>query len=507
MHPLLFAFRSKAGIRSTSYFLLAVLIVVTSALPGFGQEVKIYVSSKAGDRITPKKPLRFEPRQQTDAPDFRIDDGVTYQKIDGFGASFLEAGLICLNTLPPAEQETVLRMLFDPKTGAGFSIMKTVLAGTDFMSAGPWYAYDDTAGDLELKNFSIKRDLGPNGLITFIKRARKHGSFVLQAPMDYPPDWMLTTVTDRKNQDVDPKYFDALARYYLRYLQEYEKNGVFIDYLSLFNEPGIYTKIPYAKIRDLLKNHVGPLFEREGIKTKLCSAEAEDRESAYKNYPTVLDDPEARKYVPILMYHAYRWQSSEPITELHKRYPDLPIWQTEVCHSYSAGTPASMPLPRYDFLDGDFWGNTIATDLEEGASAWLYWNMILDENGGPGLLSEEHEDGPENIQHPVVIIDRSKKKVIYTGLYYYLAHFSKFVRRGAVRIETAGSKEQVRCISFKSLDGALVAEVLNSQHHPATVQLGWRDRLLPLSLPPLSITTCLWKPEAGEGSPAATSGK
>src|SRR5438128_11241465 len=52
--------------------------------------------------------------------------------------------------------------------------------------------------------------------------------------LDYPPDWMLFDVDT--NQNVNPKYYDALARYYVRYLQEYEKNGIFVDYLSLFNE-------------------------------------------------------------------------------------------------------------------------------------------------------------------------------------------------------------------------------------------------------------------------------
>ena len=101
------------------------------------------------------------------------------------------------------------------------------------------------------------------------------------------------------------KYFDALALYYLRYLQEYEKNGVIIDYLSLFNEPDIYTKIPYTKIRDLLKNHVGPLLGKEGVKTRLQLSEAPDRADAYKNYPILLDDPAARKYVANMPYHGY----------------------------------------------------------------------------------------------------------------------------------------------------------------------------------------------------------
>ena len=182
------------------------------------QDVRRFVSSKAGDRISSKPTLRFEQDRDSSIVKFEIDDDVTYQRIDGFGASFLEAGLICLNSLPPGERESVLRALFDPEKGAGFSAMKTVIASTDFMSAGPFYSYDDVPGDVAMSHFSIARDLEPNGLITFIKLARRYGKFVLQAPMDYPPDWMLLDVS--KNQDVNSQYYDALARYYLRYLQE-----------------------------------------------------------------------------------------------------------------------------------------------------------------------------------------------------------------------------------------------------------------------------------------------
>ena len=78
--------------------------------------------------------------------------------------------------------------------------MKTPVAGTDFQSAGPWFTYDDTPGDVELKNFSVERDFGVNGVGTYILRARKYGNFALQAPMDYPPDWMLFDVN--KKQDI-----------------------------------------------------------------------------------------------------------------------------------------------------------------------------------------------------------------------------------------------------------------------------------------------------------------
>src|SRR6266581_642184 len=454
-------------------FLLQAVIVLLTCLPAAAQDVQIYVSSKAGDRFTSKPDLHFEQRTGSGSTGFEIDDSVAFQRMDGFGASMLEAGLIILNDLPPADQESVLRALFDPKEGAGFTAMKTVLASTDFMSAGPFYTYDPVPGDVEMNHFSIARDLQPNGLITFIKRARRYGKFVLQAPMDYPPDWMLFDVDT--NQDVNPKYYDALARYYLRYLQEYEKNGISIDYLSLFNEPGVYTKIPYNHIRDLL-------------------SEAPERDEAYQNYPIVLDDPAARKYVAVAPYHGYDFKDYAKIAKLHEKYPDIPLWMTEVCYAYEAGTPKSMSLPRYEFEDGDFWGTQIFNDLEAHASAWIYWNMVLDEKGGPWSVSYVHGNPDPNIQHPVVIIDRQTKKVTYTGLYYYLAHFSRFVRPGAVRIGTIGGSDGVRCAAFRTPDGRLVAQLLNSRSEDAQVRVESGGRMLLLVLPAGSILTASWIP-------------
>jgi glucosylceramidase len=458
-----------------------------------GQEVTLIVSAKAGERLASQPALRFATRPGAEANAFHIDDKTTFQTIAGFGASFLEAGMVCLNTLPEAARDKVLESLFDPVRGAGFSAMKTPLAGTDFMSGGPWYTYDDTPGDIEIQHFSIARDLGTNGLVTLIKLAQKHGRFVLQAPMDYPPDWMLLDV--KSNQDVNPKYYDALALYYLRYLQEYEKNGVHIDYLSLFNEPGVYTKIPYSKIRDLLTRHVAPLLARSGLHTQLMLSEAPTRDQAGKNYPVVLDDPEARRCVAVVPYHGYDHTHFAAIAGLHSRYPELPLWMTELCHAYEAGTAKKMKLPRTDFEDGDFWGQQIFSDLEAGASAWIYWNLILDQNGGPWLVSPIHGNPEDNIQHPVVIIDRQTHVVTYTGCYYYIAHLSKFVRPGSVRLAVTGSAKGARCLAFRSPEGGLIAELMNSRDAFNEVNLDCGGQTLHLKLPASSITTCLWRPE------------
>lgn len=479
--------------RSPLIFPLKKLALLLIASPVLAQDVTLVVSSSAGDRLAAQPRARFA--EGGDGSDFQLDEGVTYQKIEGFGAAFNEAGLISLNCLPGAEQEKVLAALFDPDRGAGFSAMKVDLGANDFASAGPWFSYAETPGDVALRDFSIDRDLGPNGIVTYVKRAQRHGRFLLQAYMDYPPDWML--VDADHFQDVDEKYFDALARYYLRYTQAYADQGLTVDYLSPFNEPGIYTKIPYWKIRDLLKNHLGPTFAAAGSKTKLQMPEAVSRAEAYWNYPTILDDPAARQYITNIPFHGYDGpEANTPwaavMLRLHARYPDLPLWMTEYCHAYQAGTPRSRKLPALGFDDADFWGNRLFTDLEAFTSLWLYWNMILDQNGGPWAVSPRHGNPDANVQHGLVIIDRQRRRATYTGAYWYLAHFSKFVRPGAERIACAGSTDRVRCLAFRTAGGEIVAQLLNSRPAAVTTRLAWRGRRLNLELKARSLTTARW---------------
>jgi glucosylceramidase len=470
--------------------LLAATFCISSATTT-AQTVKIYVSSKAGDRLSAKPDLQFSETNASAGSTFEVDDAVEYQKIDGFGASIMEAGLITLNTLPADKQEEVLRALFDVKEGAGYTAMKTPIAGTDFQSAGPWFTYDDTPDDVELKNFSVDRDFGPNGVGTFILRARKYGQFALQSPMDYPPDWMLFDV--KKNQDIQPKYYPVLAKYYVRYLQEYKKRGIVIDYLSLFNEPeSVYTKIKYPEIRVLLRDYVGPALQQSGLTTKIMLSEAPERLEAYQRYPEVLKDPEARKYVAVLAYHGYDFKHYEEIAKLKAAYPQLPVWMDELCYAYEAGYPKDKKLPIYDFDDGDVWGNIIFSDLEAGTSAWLYWNAILDETGGPWAVSPIHGNPDPNVQHPVVIINKTTHEITYTGTYYYLAHFSKFVRPGAVRVQTSGKSAGVRVMVFRTPEKGHVAELLNSDARDAKVNLVSAGKTLQLTLAARSITTASW---------------
>ncbi len=469
---------------------------VPSTGPGLdpsGRGVAVYVTSQDGDRIKAHPPVSFADPVPDAAVTVTVDERTRYQTMAGFGASFLEAGLVTLNTLPdPGQQEAVLKALFDPRTGAGFSVMKTVIGATDFQSARQaWFTYDDTPGDTALAHFSIARDLGPDGVLTYIMRARQAGGqFLLQAPMDYPPDWILTTVEDREHQNVDPRYYPLLARYYLRYLREYEKQGVHVDYLSLFNEPEVYTKIPAKDLNVLLRDHVGPLFRQEHVTTGIMATEVPTRESTMEYYPPILGDPKTRSFIDVLGYHGYPGNGAEFVARLHREVPDLPMWMTELCCLHDPQAPD--PGPR-SYADGDVWAGQIIADLQAGASAWIYWNMILDETGGPWLVSEVHEDGDPNSQSAVVHIDKKTHEVVYTALYYYLSHFSRFVRPGSVRIGAeVADPGRVTSVAFQRTDGAIVTELVNSGTAATTAGVDWHGRRLVYDLPKKSITTLVW---------------
>jgi glucosylceramidase len=469
--------------------LISVLIFNVQCQRNQGTSITVYSSSQDGDRLTKREDLHFSPGNESSVPAIYVDEKEQFQMIDGFGASFNEAGMICLNSLTSEVQDSVLKMLFDPASGAGYTLMKSPIAACDFASAGPWYSYNDTPVDTLMEHFTIERDLGPDGLITYIKKASRFGKFDIQSPMDFAPDWMYFGMKKKEEKNIKPEYYAALANYYVKYLQAYAAKGVTVDYLVLFNESVCdtcpnhgYSSVTYKEMKDIIKNFLIPRLQEGKLDTKIILGETCFRYSGLESFPEVLDDPEARKHISRLAVHGYDWDQFSSLTDLHELYPDLPIWMTEICY---------VKMPVYEFSDGEIWGNMIMNDIKNQISGWIYWNMILDQEGGPWLISPQHGDPDNNHQHPVVIINRKTEEVTYTGLYYYLAHFSKFVRPGAFRINCTGGSSQLNFVGFRNIDGSIVLNVINNGES-TECRISWRNEMTTHKLSGHSITTFKW---------------
>lgn len=495
--------------------------------------IRRVVSSLDGLRLSEQENVHWLPGvYDTTKVTVVVDPHRTFQTVRGFGASLLESGAINLNSLPDAKQTELLDLLFSVD-GARLSAMKAPMPSDDFFAAGPWYTYDDTPGDVALKDFSIERDLRQNGTLSFVLRAKQHGfDGYIQSYMDFPPDWMLKGELPH-HATVDPAYYDVLAMYFARFVQAYADHNVTINYLSMFNEPiDSYTNISAPEMARLLGDHVGPLFDKLGLrpKTKLTSAGQATREWAHRTVPPVMADKVASKYMDHIAYHGYDCQFNcskerqmyDKIADMHRRWPELEVWMTEVCYAYNGDDPncaseATMinctdwprnhslapSLPRFGFDDGRIWGSRIASDLQAGVSGWIYWNLILDMSGGPYLTSPEHGDDGVNLQQAVVHIDPEKGDYQLTGLFWYLAHFSKFVRPGMVRVDTSVRGIQmpsgyvaegtigVEAVSF--IDGNhVVVQLMNHDLEDRFVTVHFEEHSAKVALPAASITTASW---------------
>ena len=175
--------------------IVSMILVNIQCQRTMGPEIVVYSSSQVGDRLTKGPGLSFTSDKESSVAVIKIDEGIRFQKIDGFGATFNETGMICLNSLNAEIRDSVFKMLFDPGSGAGYALMKSPIAACDFASAGPWYTYNDTPGDTLMEHFTIGRDLGPSGLVTYIKAASKFGSFEIESPIYFAPDWMYYRLT------------------------------------------------------------------------------------------------------------------------------------------------------------------------------------------------------------------------------------------------------------------------------------------------------------------------
>ena len=92
-----------------------------------------------------------------------------------------------------------------------------------------------------------------------------------------------------------------------------------------------------------------------------------------------------------------------------------------------------------------------------------------------------------------MIVNGRSGVVTWTGAYWYLAHFSRYVRPGAVRIGVTGRLEGVRCLAFATPDGGLVAQLLNSRPQPERTAVEWKGRTVVVDLPARSLTTARWR--------------
>jgi glucosylceramidase len=231
--------------------------------------IRVYRTARdTGERLTEGAPLALEQGLEPDLPSILVDSATRYQEIEGFGGAFTEAAAVTLSKMSGERRTEVLKAYFDVEQGHGYTLCRTHINSCDFALGN--YAYSEVDGDVELEHFDIARDR--QALIPLIQDAQEvgGGTISLLASPWSPPAWMKTNGQMNFGGQLKPEYRDAWARYYVRYIRAYEKEGIPIWGLTVQNEPEAtqtWDSCRYTaeEERDFVRDHLGPVLAREGL--------------------------------------------------------------------------------------------------------------------------------------------------------------------------------------------------------------------------------------------------
>ncbi|MCX6222866.1 MAG: glucosylceramidase [Bacteroidia bacterium] len=440
-------------------------------------EVQFWLTSPTTNILFQKQnaSLLFGPVSQAD-PVIEVDTTKTYQTMDGFGNCLTDGSAILLARMSSAARSSLLKELFAwDKNNIGISYLRVSIGASD-LSEHP-YSYNDISegqSDMDLKKFSL--DPNRKDLIPVLKEILKiNPSIKILASPWSAPTWMKTN-NNSKGGSLRKECFLVYAKYFVRYIQDMQKEGIPIDAITIQNEPLHPGNNPsmYMTAEDqalFVKQNLGPAFHSAGLKTKII---VYDHNADKIIYPlTILRDPEAAKYVDGSAFHLYGGKI-EALSDMHKEFPDKNLYFTEQW----IGSPANFP--------GDLAWHT--KTLIIGASRnWcrnvLEWNMASDPNCNP------HTEG--GCDRCLGTITLSSDQVTRNPAYYILAHAAKFVRPGSVRI---GSNvvDILPNVAFATKEGKKVLIVLNDSQSRMKFNISYEGKAVQAEMEKGAVGTFIW---------------
>jgi glucosylceramidase len=425
---------------------------------------KVVQSSKAGDKLTAKPDLTFTDDDGSTLPTVTIDPTQMMQRYIGFGGAFTETAAYSIAQMPADKRSVILNALFNPVTGAGFTLSRTQIGACDFSVAE--YNYDNTAGDTALANFSIDHE--KQWMIPMMKEAMAvpGASIKIYASPWSPPGWMKST-NSMLHGTLKKENYPAFALYLSKYVQEMAKNGIEIWGITMQNEPEFdspwYPSCGYTATTELdfLKNYFGPQLEKDGLKTKVMIHDHNtDHVATWAN--TILGDPVAAKYASGIAYHWYGTETFTNLDLVHNGFPNHFILETEAAEPFTTAWNTWTGIAERE-------AHSIMGACNHWANGWSEWNLVVDTNGGgPGYTGSQ---GQAPIMVDLKAADAgAPPSVYYNPHLYYIGQFAKYIRPDAVRI-AASYTGTLEVTAARNVDGSTVVVVLNRGDAAAQIKI------------------------------------
>jgi len=514
--------------RSKTKQIFAPLLVTTLLVTGFhytptpvqasttGQNVSVeviyssYNDTDTNNRLTQQMDKTFTPVSNNTADGtITIDPSITYQSWLGFGGSLENTSVYEFTRLSEADRAAALNALFNPASGNNYNLVRIPIGHCDFYPEyvadefpdhGSW-TYDDMPPgetDPDLTNFSIQRDID-SGKIALLQQVLQINPDVkYMACLWSPPAWMKTSGTIFWGGTVYPQYYQAMANYYVKFIQAYKALGIPIYAISVTNEPSIEYMFPttgfstsqYEAFAEILVQ----TFENNDIDTKIWGVDDNDNVSV--DYATVLkNNANVSSAVDSFAFHNYSQYELTESTALHYQYPDTTSGIDEMTHGASK----------------------IIEYMRNYMSYYMYWvtfREFMNPGPGPGVWQDQDrnaEEDPDYFTEAQVSWAGTPGASTYqlNNWYYHFGQFSRYIQAGAVRIDSNEvSAENVSNVAFKNPDGTIVivvsnriAEIMNSvdMNTPAkTIKIVTPEGEITDTIPGDTVATYVYTPTTGE---------
>ena len=422
--------------------------------------------------------LQFDAAGNNNYPVINVDEKQTYQTVDGFGFALTGGSATPILKMDAESRSELLHDLFATNgSNIGVSYLRLSIGSSDLNDHV--FSYDDLPDgetDVNMEKF----DLGPDkeNIIPVMKEilAINPSIKILGSPWS-PPAWMKTN-HDTRGGRLQPGYYAAYAKYFVKYIQQMKAEGITIDAITVQNEPlhpgnnpSLLLTAPEEK--NFVKNNLGPAFKAAGIQTKILIY---DHNADRPDYPiTILDDADAAKYIDGSAFHLYGGEISA-LTDVHNAHPDKNIYFTEqmiVQFHDTARMIIASPV-----------GEVIIGATRNWCRNVLEWNLAA----GTDFKPYTDRGGCSMCQGAVTINGNEYTKNI---AYYSMAHISKFVRPGSVRIAT-NDIESLPNVAFTTPDGKKVLIVANENKEPRTFTITYNGKNASATLQGKAAATFVW---------------
>lgn len=471
--------------------LLILSAVCTPAIPASSSELKeasCYLTARfSSSRLEYKGRLAFEPISQPDEdfPTIMVDPTRTFQTIEGFGGAFTDAAAATFARLSPAQKSEFLSACFDPVKGNGYTLCRTTIGSCDYSEDS--YSYDPVDGDKELKYFSIEHDKAKR--IPFIKAAQKvaDNRIRLFASPWSPPAWMKSNHDMLYGGKLKPEYDQTWADYFAKYLKAFQEEGLPMWGITVQNEP-MATQIFESCIftaeeeRDFVKNYLGPTLEKNHLADVRMMIWDHNRGIMYQRVQTIYEDPETSKYVWGTAFHWYVGNHYDNVQLVHDAFPEKHLIYTE--GGLGPGT-LDQAVTSNQWDNAEHLATSIIQDLNHWTEGWVFWNLLLDDTGGPCHVGC-HGLSP-------IMYDSRENKLVYLNTYYVFGHFSRFIKPGAKRIAATSNNDDLLTTAFLNPDGQVAVVILNVGNKPVQFRVWTDGKAVKAVLPTQSIATFMFK--------------